>query len=46
MSLEIAERRFEVEASLDRVWRLIGKVIFSCLPGMEQVEILDEKRSA
>lgn len=39
---EIAERRFEVEASRDRVWRLIGKVVLSCLPGMEQVEILDE----
>jgi carbon monoxide dehydrogenase subunit G len=42
MSTEIAERQFEVKASQDRVWRLIGKVIFSCLPGMEQVEFLDE----
>ena len=40
--MEIAERRFEVEASRDRIWRLIGKVIFACQPGMEQVEILDE----
>jgi len=42
MSAEIAERNFVVEASRDRVWRLIGKVIFSCLPGMENIEILDE----
>lgn len=31
-----------IEASRDRVWRLIGKVIFSSLPNMENVEILDE----
>jgi len=42
MSKVIAERNFTVEASRERVWRLIGKVIFSSLPGMEQVEILDE----
>lgn len=31
-----------IEASRDRVWRLIGKVIFSSLSNMENVEILDE----
>jgi len=41
-SSRIAEKDFVVEASQERVWRLIGKVIFSSLPGMEQVEILDE----
>lgn len=41
-SLTIAERNFVIEASRDRVWRLIGKVIFSSLPNMENVEILDE----
>lgn len=38
----IAERSFVVEAPRERVWHLIGKVIFSSLPGMEKVEILDE----
>jgi len=42
MSTILADRNFVVQASRDRVWRLIGKVIFSTLPGMEQVEILDE----
>jgi carbon monoxide dehydrogenase subunit G len=42
MSIELAKKIFEVEASQDRVWRLIGKVIFSSLPGMENLEILDE----
>lgn len=41
-SVTIAERNFVIEASRDRVWRLIGKVIFSSLPNMENVEILDE----
>ncbi len=36
------ERNFEVQASQERVWRLIGKVIFSSLPGLERMEILDE----
>ena len=39
---EIASRDFEVDAPQARVWRLIGKVIFSCLPGMEEVEVADE----
>ena len=38
----LAEREFVVNATPDRVWRLIGKVIFSVLPGMESMEILDE----
>ena len=41
-NLLIAERDFVVKTSQERVWRLIGKVIFSSLPGMENVEILDE----
>jgi carbon monoxide dehydrogenase subunit G len=42
MSTEIASRNFAVDAPRERVWRLIGKVIFSSLPGMEEMEILDE----
>jgi len=42
MSIEIAEKDFAVAASQERVWRLMGKVIFSSLPGLENVEILDE----
>jgi len=42
MRIELAEKSFKVEASRERVWRLIGKVIFSSLPGMENMEILDE----
>jgi hypothetical protein len=42
MPIDIAKKNFEVEASQERVWRLIGKVIFSSLPGMENLEILDE----
>ena len=37
-----AERNFSVGAPPERVWRLIGKVIFSALPGLENIEILDE----
>jgi carbon monoxide dehydrogenase subunit G len=40
--IEIASRNFEVEASQMRIWRLLGKVIFSCLPGMEEIEVADE----
>jgi carbon monoxide dehydrogenase subunit G len=39
---EIASRTFEVDAPQLRVWRLIGKVIFSCLPGMEEIDVADE----
>ena len=42
MNTEIAVRNFVVDAARERIWRLIGKVIFSSLPGMEQVEILDD----
>jgi carbon monoxide dehydrogenase subunit G len=41
-SMLLDERNFEVPASQERVWRLIGKVIFSSLPGLERMEILDE----
>jgi carbon monoxide dehydrogenase subunit G len=39
---EFASRNFEVDAPQARVWRLIGKVIFSCLPGMEEIDVVDE----
>jgi carbon monoxide dehydrogenase subunit G len=42
MGPTLSEMNFEVKASRDRVWRLIGKVIFSSLPGMENMEILDD----
>ena len=42
MSMEIAGKNFVVGASQERVWRLIGKVIFNALPGLENIEILDE----
>jgi len=42
METILAERNFSVGAPQERVWRLIGKVIFSALPGLENVEILDE----
>jgi carbon monoxide dehydrogenase subunit G len=42
MAIELVKKNFEVGASPERVWRLIGKVIFSSLPGMENLEILDE----
>ncbi len=42
MEIDLAEKNFEVQATQERVWRLIGKVIFSSLPGMERMEILDE----
>lgn len=42
MSTTLSEKNFELKASRDRVWRLIGKVIFSSLPDMENMEILDE----
>ena len=42
MAKVLDERNFVVDASQERVWRLIGKVIFSSLPGLERMEILDE----
>jgi hypothetical protein len=42
MPIDRAKKKFQVKASQERVWRLIGKVIFSSLPGMENLEILDE----
>ncbi len=41
-STVLARKEFLVDAPPERVWRLIGKVIFSVLPGMENMEILDE----
>jgi carbon monoxide dehydrogenase subunit G len=41
-SAVLAQRDFLVNAPPERVWRLIGKVIFNVLPGMESMEILDE----
>jgi carbon monoxide dehydrogenase subunit G len=38
----LSQKDFVVNAPRERVWRLIGKVIFSVLPGMEKMEILDE----
>lgn len=38
----VAERKFALPSSPERIWRLLGKVIFSSLPEMENVEILDE----
>ena len=43
MNTEVASRNFVVDASRERVWRLIGKVIFSSLPSMEEVEIEDDR---
>ena len=43
METEIAAKNFVIHASQDRVWRLVGKVILNSLPGMEEVEILDER---
>ena len=43
MNTEVASRNFIVDASRERIWRLIGKVIFSSLPGMEEVEIEDDR---
>jgi carbon monoxide dehydrogenase subunit G len=42
MNTAVASRDFLVDASMERVWRLIGKAILSSLPGMEEMEILDE----
>jgi carbon monoxide dehydrogenase subunit G len=41
-STVLAQKDFVVNAPRERVWRLIGKVVFSVLPGMENMEILDE----
>ena len=38
----IAERKFVIEASQERLWQLIGRVIFSSLQGVERLEIIDE----
>lgn len=38
----VAEKKISVPSSPERIWRLLGKVIFSSLPEMENIEILDE----
>ena len=38
----IAERKFVIEASQERLWQLIGGVIFDSLPSLERMEIVDE----
>lgn len=38
----VAEKKFVVASSPERIWRILGKVIFSSLPEMENIEILDE----
>ena len=38
----IAERKFVVEASQERLWQLIGRVVFSSFHGVERMEIIDE----
>jgi len=38
----IAERKFVIEASQERLWQLIGGVIFDSLPSLERMEITDE----
>ncbi len=41
-NIVVAEKKFSLPSSPERVWRLLGKVIFSSLPEMESIEILDE----
>lgn len=41
-SIIVGERKIFVPTSAERIWRLLGKVIFSSLPEMEHIEILDE----
>lgn len=38
----IASRKFVLEASPERVWSLMGRVIFSNLHGLERMQIIDE----
>lgn len=41
-NIVVAEKKIVVASPPERVWRLLGKVIFSSLPEMESIEILDE----
>lgn len=38
----VGAKKFSIPALPERIWRLLGKVIFSSLPEMENIEILDE----
>ena len=38
----IAERKFVLEATRDRVWNLIGRVVLGNMPGLERIEVIDE----
>jgi len=40
----LAERKFTIDASQERVWNLLGKVIFRSLPGLERIQIKDQDR--
>ena len=43
METVIAERRFVAEASIERVWDLLGRVMFDSLHGLERVNVIDER---
>jgi carbon monoxide dehydrogenase subunit G len=40
----LAQRKFTIDASQERVWNLLGKVIFDSLPGLERIQIKDQDR--
>lgn len=40
----LAERKFTIDASQERVWNLLGRVIFRSLPGLERIQIKDQDR--
>ena len=40
----LAERKFTIDASQERVWNLLGRVIFHSLPGLERIQIKDQDR--
>ena len=42
METWIAEKRITAEASQERVWDLLGTLIFDSLHGLEKMEIIDE----
>ncbi len=42
MGTFIAEKRLAAEASRERVWNLLGTLIFDSLEGLEKMEIIDE----
>ena len=42
METFIAEKRLAAEASPERVWDLLGTLIFDSLEGLEKMEIIDE----